>query len=98
LVARTAAGQARREARAPAVGGGRRHPRHSGFYTETGLRDLRRHLSPGGVFALWSDDPPDEEFLRVLHAAFPVTRAEVVEFANPLTGGTSANTVYVAGS
>ena len=29
----------------------------------TGLRALRRLLHPGGVFALWSDDPPDEAFL-----------------------------------
>jgi hypothetical protein len=48
------------------------------------------------VFALWSDDPPDEAFLADLASVFPTTHAHVVEFPNPLTGGTSTNTVYVA--
>jgi spermidine synthase len=72
------------------------HPRHAGFYSDDGLRRLRERLLPGGVFALWSDDPPDEEFLPVLGAVFPGPVAHVVEFPNPLTGGTSSNTVYVA--
>ena len=72
------------------------HPSHAGFYTEAGLRRLKQGLHPGGVFALWSDDPPDEEFVQVLGAVFPEPQAHVVRFANPLTGGESANTVYVA--
>ena len=72
------------------------HRSHAGFYTAAGLRDLARHLRSGGVFALWSDDPPDEEFLAVLGEVFVTTQAQVVTFANPLTGGTSANTVYVS--
>lgn len=72
------------------------HPSHQAFYTGDGLARLRQHLRPGGVFALWSDDPPDEEFLAVLATAFDTTRAEVVTFPNPLTRGESANTVYVA--
>lgn len=69
---------------------------HTDLYTEDGLRRLARYLAPGGVFALWSDDPPDEEFGVILASVFDATAAHVVEFANPLTGGTSANTVYVA--
>jgi spermidine synthase len=72
------------------------HPSHAGFYTEPGLRALSRHLRPGGVFALWSDDPPDEPFLATLGAVFTATAAHVVTFPNQLTGGTSSNTVYVA--
>jgi CTP:molybdopterin cytidylyltransferase MocA len=72
------------------------HPSHAGFYTEAGLRALARHLNPGGVFALWSDDPPDEAFGDTLASVFPRTQAQVVTFDNPLTGGQSANTVYVA--
>lgn len=72
------------------------HPSHAPFYTEQGLRSLRSHLEPGGVFALWSDDPPDQEFLAVLSGVLDGARAEVVTFPNPLTGGASANTVYVA--
>jgi len=53
-------------------------------------------LHAGGVFALWSDDPPDHAFGALLAEVFPSTAARVITFANPLTGGTSANTVYIA--
>jgi spermidine synthase len=72
------------------------HPSHAAFYGVDGLRLLARHLHPGGVFALWSDDPPDPDFLRVLAEVFTTADAHVVTFPNPLTGGESANTVYVA--
>jgi len=72
------------------------HPRHASFYTASGLAALRRLLRTGGVFALWSDDPPDPEFETVLAEVFDRSQSHVVAFANPLTGGTSANTVYVA--
>jgi len=72
------------------------HPSHAAFYTPEGLRALRHHLHPGGVFALWSDDPPDAAFLDLLDAEFASAQGHLVPFANPLTGGTSANGVYVA--
>lgn len=72
------------------------HPSHSAFYTPAGLRRLTRHLHPGGVFALWSDDPPDADFRAVLADVFTSEDAHVITFPNPLTGGTSASTVYVA--
>jgi spermidine synthase len=72
------------------------HPSHAAFYTPAGLRDLTRYLQPGGVFGLWSDDPPDAGFLAGLAEVFATARAQVVTFANSLTGGTSANTVYIA--
>ncbi|SCG56627.1 Spermidine synthase [Micromonospora echinaurantiaca] len=72
------------------------HPSHAAFYTPDGLRRLAACLHPDGVFALWSDDPPDADFEAVLAEVFTTARAHVVPFANPLTGGESANTVYVA--
>jgi len=72
------------------------HPSHQAFYTADGLRRLARFLHPGGVFALWSDDPPDAGFQAVLDEVFVGTDAHVVTFANPITGGVSSNTVYVA--
>ncbi len=72
------------------------HPSHAPFYTPAGLAALKRHLTPGGVFALWSDDPPDEDFLEVLSDVFSSVRAQPVTFPNPLTRGESSNTVYVA--
>ncbi len=71
-------------------------PGHADLYTPDGLRRLARHLRAGGVFALWSDDPPDDAFLVDLGGVFGSTEAHVVAFANPLTGGTSTNTVYIA--
>ncbi|TRY16695.1 spermidine synthase [Tessaracoccus rhinocerotis] len=72
------------------------HPDHAPFYSVDGLRRLKSHLNPGGVFALWSDDPPDEEFNALLAETFDSSEAHVVTFANFLTGGESSNTVYVA--
>ena len=72
------------------------HPSHAAFYTPAGLQRLRRHLHPGGIFALWSDDPPDDDFRAVLAEVFDSVAAHVVTFPNPLTGGISANTIYTA--
>jgi spermidine synthase len=72
------------------------HPRHAPFYTAAGLRQLAAHLRPGGVFGLWSNDPPDTPFLETLASVFPAARAEVVEFDNPLQHRTSTNTIYLA--
>ncbi|WP_221583604.1 spermidine synthase [Microbacterium sp. G2-8] len=73
-------------------------PSHAHLYTEGGLRQLDQHLAPGGAFALWSDDAPDDVFLTTMRAVFGGVAAHVVEFANPVTGGVSSNTVYVARS
>ena len=72
------------------------HPSHADLYQADGLRRLAARLHPGGVFALWSDDPPDEQFLTVLTQVYATSRAHVVPFPNHHTGGTSSNTVYVA--
>ncbi len=71
-------------------------PSHADLYSVEGLHRLAAHLRPGGVFALWSDDPPEESFLSGLHAVFERVQGHTVSFANPLTGGTSRNGVYVA--
>ncbi len=61
-----------------------------------GLQALAAHLKPGGVFVLWSDDPPDERFVETLGTVFESSRAQVVTFWNPLLDSESASTVYVA--
>jgi len=71
-------------------------PTHADLYTPEGLRRLGDRLRPGGVFGLWSDDAPDDGFLAMLGECFATATTHVVTFANPLTRGTSANTVYVA--
>jgi spermidine synthase len=72
------------------------HPSHAAFYTVDGLRQLRRHLKPQGVFGLWSDDAPDAAFLAALDETFLRSTAQVVTFPNPLTRGESTATVYLA--
>jgi spermidine synthase len=68
----------------------------TGFYSRPGTRRSARHLRPGGVYALWSNDPPDQDYLAVLSEVFVEVAAEVVRFANPLQGREASNTVYLA--
>jgi hypothetical protein len=77
-------------------------PRHllrsenGAFYEATGLHPLTTQLHPGGVFALWSNDPPDNTFLEALDSTFAACQAHVVTFHNPLQNSEAACTVYVA--
>lgn len=71
-------------------------PKNGAFYSEEGLEKLAAQLLPGGVFALWSDDAPDEDFLARLGTVFESAVAEVVKFPNPLLEKESQSTVYVA--
>lgn len=77
-------------------------PRHrlagdrAGYYEVAGTRRLAGHLRPGGVYALWSNDPPDPDHLAVLSEVFVDVAVEVVSFPNPLQQRTATNTVYLA--
>ncbi|MES2922764.1 MAG: spermidine synthase [Verrucomicrobiota bacterium] len=71
------------------------HERNAAFYSTEGLRRLASQLLPGGVFALWSDDAPDEDFLSRLAQVFEDPQAHVVKFPNPLLDRDSESTVYV---
>lgn len=70
--------------------------RSDSFYQVDGLRALKRHLKPGGIFGLWSDKTVDQRFLDRLGAVFPKVWAEPVTFDNPLTGVPFTQTVYLA--
>lgn len=72
--------------------------KNKSFYGIEGLEALRRQLKNGGVFALWSNDPPDESFRNHLESIFGEASAHRVEFANPYTNSTSVNCVYTAHS
>lgn len=69
--------------------------RSGSFYCAEGLAGLARHLRPGGVFALWSDEPAGAEFESRLGDVFDNCRSHRVAFPNPYTGAESAGTVYV---
>ena len=69
--------------------------RSAGFYSEAGLKRLAKHLNPGGVFGLWSNDRPDDSFTARLAAVFAEVRAEEVTFHNPLQDKPFTQTVYL---
>ena len=71
---------------------------HANFYTVEGLQKLAAQLNPGGVFAMWSDDPPDEQFVGLLSSVFETVKPETVRFFNPLLERDSESSVYVARS
>ena len=72
------------------------HPSHADFYEPEGLRRIAAHLHDGGVFAIWSNDLPDPEFVRTLSSVFPGSAAHIVRFHNALQQREAENTVYVA--
>ncbi|GAB3645106.1 spermidine synthase [Glycomyces tarimensis] len=72
------------------------HSPHAAFYTPDGLRAMSAHLRPGGTFAIWSDDPPEDEFTATLDQVFTDVTAKRVWFDNPFTNGRASNTVYAA--
>jgi len=70
--------------------------KNADFYQIEELRQLSTHLNPGGVFGLWSNDPPDEKFTARLAEVFAYARAEPVSFHNPLQNREFTQTVYLA--
>lgn len=72
------------------------HPANLEFYTIGGLSGLREKLKPGGIFALWSNEPPEESFTQTLRKVFSEARAEEVRFYNPLQENEAIQSVYVA--
>ncbi|BAN01641.1 spermidine synthase family protein [Ilumatobacter coccineus] len=71
-------------------------PKNAAFYEPAGTELLVQSIRPGGVYSLWSNDPPDDEYLAVLTSAFDTAVAEVVTFPNVLTGIDTSSTIYVA--
>ena len=72
------------------------NPSHADLYSEAGLARLSRRLKDGGIFALWSNDPPDTVFLEKLRSQFETASAEAVTFHNPLLEEDCVQTVYIA--
>jgi len=71
-------------------------PSNAALYTQDGLTSLSRHLLPGGIFALWSNDPADDAFVSLLEAVFGDAGAAPVTFHNPLQNRDALQTVYLA--
>lgn len=71
-------------------------PRNTSFYRPEGLRTVLRHLKAGGIFGLWSNEPPDARFTDRLGAVFAAAWAEMVVFHNPLQDRPFTQSVYLA--
>lgn len=69
---------------------------NASFYTVDKLAAMAKQLVADGVFAMWSNDPPDQTFVAVLEEVFPSVEAHVITFDNPFQDERSRNTVYVA--
>ena len=72
------------------------HPGNERFYSQEGLRALAGKLHPGGIFGMWSNDPPERAFVEHLEDAFAAAEAHVISFPNPYLGGEATSTIYVA--
>jgi len=69
---------------------------NQGFYTQQNLNRVAKKIRTGGVFALWSNEMPDQSFVDLLDAVFSSTETHVVKFPNPYSGSESINSVYVS--
>ena len=69
---------------------------NSSFYTKPGLARLLDKLHPGGLFGLWSNDPPDDEFIGLLDNVFDSTETHTISFPNPYNDSEASNTIYLA--
>ena len=68
---------------------------NAGFYTTENLALMAEKLTPKGVFAMWSQNLPDEGFEALLNTVFKHVESHVVSFYNPFQHGESTNSVYV---
>ena len=69
---------------------------NSSFYSQQSLAAMATKIQSGGVFGLWSNELPDENFVDILNAVFCNTKSHIVNFPNPYSGGESINSVYIA--
>ena len=54
------------------------------------------HLNDDGLFSLWSNNPPDINFVNLLNNVFEMARAEKVIFYNPILEEDCTQTIYIA--
>ncbi|MDB4837933.1 spermidine synthase [Marinomonas sp.] len=71
------------------------NPANAGFYTTENLALMAQQLKPKGVFAMWSQNPPEAQFIELLSSVFEQVDSHLVSFENPFQGGESTNSVYV---
>ncbi len=68
---------------------------NASFYSTENLTLMAEQLKPKGVFAMWSQNLPEDSFEALLKTAFDSVESHVVSFFNPFQGNESTNSVYV---
>lgn len=71
------------------------NPANAGFYTTANLTLMANQLVEDGVFAMWSQNPPEDDFIALLKTVFETVESHLVPFENPFQGGIATNSVYV---
>lgn len=71
------------------------NPANAGFYTTANLTLMAEQLVDNGVFAMWSQNPPEDDFIALLKTVFDTVESHLVPFENPFQGGIATNSVYV---
>lgn len=69
---------------------------NSQFYTQAALSKMKQKMVAGGIFGLWSDELPSNEFIALLESVFHQVETHIVSFPNPFSGTESTNSVYLA--
>jgi spermidine synthase len=70
-------------------------PANASFYSAEGMSSVADRLHPGGIFALWSAEPPDVATTALLADVFEKAAAHPVTFNNPLLNREDVNTIYI---
>lgn len=68
---------------------------NAAFYTTQKLALMAEQLRSKGVFAMWSQNLPDKEFVSLLATVFADVHTHVVSFNNPFQEADSTNCIYV---
>lgn len=67
----------------------------AGFYSAKAIAAITAKLKPDGVFALWSTDAEDPDFVAALEQSLVDVRVERVEFATPYRDEPAFNLIYL---
>lgn len=68
---------------------------NASFYSTENLSLMANQLKSNGVFAMWSQNLPEEHFEALLKTVFATVTSHVVSFYNPFQNNESTNSVYV---
>ena len=72
------------------------NPSHAKFYGIEGMENIKYNLKDNGLFSLWSNNPPDNDFVNFLIQTFGNARAEKVTFYNSILEEDCTQTIYIA--